>query len=201
MKAIISFFTCLFFLTFFIPSQARVIDSEGKSKYVGRFVFDTVPMNLKELSSTADRIFTGICTDSTESFDNKSKVNFIKYTFKVSENIKGVKGKSEVTFKQWKPLSNEANYETGKKYIIFLYPNSPLGLTSPVGYLQGLFDVNLDADSNKEIVVDKVYNVDLNKRLRSKVISTNNSSHLDQNRLRVNYDDFVRTIREVLNEK
>ena len=133
------------------------------------FVFDTLPLNLEEIIFASDRIFTGICTDVEEiEQDPESRLPVFKYTFKITESIKGLNGKEEVTFKQWKPTARSAGYEAGKKYILFLYPNSERGLTSPVGFLQGQFEVEKKGLIRRnEVVRNKLNNKGLNRNFRT----------------------------------
>ena len=133
------------------------------------FVFDTIPLNLEEITDASDRIFTGICTNVEEIEDDpESKLPVFKYTFKITEAIKGLQGKEEVTFKQWKPTARSAGYEEGKKYVLFLYPDSERGLTSPVGFLQGQFEVERKGFIRRsEVVRNKLNNKGLNRNFRT----------------------------------
>ncbi len=133
------------------------------------FVFDTLPLNLEEIISASNRIFVGICTNVEEIEDDpESKLPVFKYTFKITESIKGLKGKEEITFKQWKPTVKSAGYEVGEKYVLFLYPDSERGLTSPVGFLQGQFDVvRKGVIRRSEVVRNKLSNKGLNRNLRT----------------------------------
>lgn len=205
MKAIISLLVFSFILIGFIPSDARIIDSEGKNSYVGRFVFDTIPLNLLELANSADRIFTGTCLNVEDiPKDKTSNLHVVKFTFEINEEIKGINGKKVISFKQWAPTTDDAGYEKGRKYVLFLNPNSRLGLTSPVGFLQGHFNVSLD-ENNKEIVANKVSNLGLHKNLRTKeeVILHDHalSERLNdggEHANHINYDDFIKSVREVV---
>ena len=151
----------------------RAIANEGNEssniKLERHFVFDTVPLNLEEITAASDRIFTGICTNVEGIEDDpESKLPVFQYTFKIIETIKGLQGKKTVTFKQWEPTVKDAGYEAGKKYILFLYPDSERGLTSPVGFLQGQFDVEKKGFIRKnEVVKNKNNNRGLNRNLRT----------------------------------
>ncbi len=183
-------------MTFFIPSKASIVDSEGKTKFVGRFVFDTIPMNLKELADSADRVFTGTCINIKDIPKDKiANLHVIKYTFEINESFKGLSGKKLISFKQWAPTTDNAGYEINKKYVLFLNPDSRIGLTSPVGFLQGHFDVNLD-EHNKEIVANKVSNIGLHKNLTTKEKVLFHREHA--NGPNINYDDFIESVKEVI---
>lgn len=149
--------------------NANEVSESSGVKLERHFVFDTVPLNLEEITSASDRIFTGTCTNVEETEeDPESKLPVFKYTFKITESIKGLEDKEQVTFKQWKPTAKDAGYEIGKKYILFLYPNSERGLTSPVGFLQGQFEVEKKGlIRRKEVVRNKTSNRGLNRNLRT----------------------------------
>lgn len=141
-----------------------------KFKSGSHLVFDTVPLNLEEITNSANRVFTGVCTKIEEiEKDPVSKLNVVKYTFRITENIKGTENKNKITFKQWKPTAKEAGYETGKKYVLFLYPDSNIGLTSPVGFLQGKFLVEKIGKKRKfEFIRNKINNNGLSRNFRTK---------------------------------
>ena len=207
-----SIFLC--FLCFFsfcsLISLANEIDLYGsKTKFEQRFIFDTLPMNLEEITDSADRIFSGICTEIEEiSTDPFAKVPVIRYTFKVVEKIKGIE-KNEISFKQWKPTASDAGYEAGKKYILFLYPNSNIGLTSPVGFLQGHFSVDTDEITKEETVANKLGNFGLSRNLRTqKKISIKSDKELNdyidqtsEHGYRIKYKEFIKTVKYLVEQQ
>ena len=115
---------------------------------------NVVPLKLGEIIVSSDRIFSGVCTKVTK-FDKDpvANVRTEQFAFKLIEGIKGVAGKNEINFKQYSPLIS--GYEVGKKYVLFLAPDSGSGLTSPVGLDQGRFDVYQKEGVNEEFVVYK----------------------------------------------
>lgn len=157
-------------------------EASSQPKIERHFVFDAVPLNLKEIEELSDRIFSGVCTDFEEiDNDPESKLPVIKYTFKILEGIKGVENQNEITFKQWKPTTRANGYEIGKKYVLFLYPNSERGLTSTVGVDQGYFEVEKKGLIRKnEVVHNKLGNRGLNKNLRTKqILSINQDKYIN----------------------
>lgn len=218
-KSFVSFFKLqiwqliliLFYLGLYWPiSYAYQIDASSPNiKYVGRFVFDTVPVNLEEIISSSDRIFSGICTEIKEiEKDPLAKLAVVKFTFKITEGIKGVNGKNEISFKQWKPTARDASYEIGKKYILFLHPNSKIGLTTPVGFLQGYFEINIDNTTKEEFVANKLGNRGLSRNLRTqKKISIQGDKELSdyienssENGNQIRCKEFIKTIKYFVNK-
>ena len=173
------------------------------------FVFDSLPLNLDEITDSADRVFAGTCEKIEEiEKDPISNLRVVRYTFKVTEGIIGVNS-DEITFTQWKPTTIDAGYVIGKKYVIFLYPNSRLGLTSPVGYMQGKFLVEKKGSNRGvELIRNKLNNVGLSRNLRTqKRILINNDKSLSnyiQERSEagepIRYKDFVNAVRSLSNK-
>ena len=171
-KIFYSFIFCLSLL-FLCSIASQTTANEGAESSVVKlerhFVFDTIPLNLEEITAAADRIFAGICINVEEIEDDpESKLPVFKYTFKITEAIKGIGGKEKITFKQWKPTAKGAAYDVEKKYILFLFPDSERGLTSPVGFLQGQFEIEKKGlIRRKEVVRNKTNNKGLNRNLRT----------------------------------
>ena len=64
-------------------------------------------------------------------------------TFRVETAIRGVRRGEIVQIHEWSPLWNAGErYATGEHVLLFLYPRSKLGLTSPVRGKDGRFAVN-----------------------------------------------------------
>ena len=142
-----------------------------KPKLERHFVFDSIQMNLEELEKSSGRIFGGICT-SKEEIENDPETGglpTVKYTFKITDSVKGVPGKKQITFRQWSATTRSTGYEIGKKYVLFLYPNSSRNLTSTIGADgQGLFEVEKRGIIRRsEIVSNKLKNHGLSRNLKS----------------------------------
>ena len=188
-----------------IAACSLIYQANAAVKLERHFVFDTVPLNLEEITSASDRIFAGICTNVEEIEDDpESKLPVLKYTFKITEAIKGLQGKEEVTFKQWKPTVRSVGYETGKKYVLFLYPDSERGLTSPVGFEQGLFDIETKGIFlRKEVVRNRTSNRGLNRNLRTqKKVIINEDQYINdyiesssELGIPMRYQEFVKAVR------
>ena len=193
------------FCSLISPVNANEVSESSGVKLERHFVFDTLPLNLEEITSASDRIFAGICTNVEEiEEDSESKLPVFKYTFNITEPIKGLQGKEEITFKQWKPTANGASYEAGKKYILFLYPNSERGLTSPVGFLQGQFEIQKKGFIRRsEVVRNKSNNRGLNRNLKTQkkiIISEDNyiNDYIEscsELGIPMRYQEFVKAVR------
>jgi hypothetical protein len=68
----------------------------------------------------------------------------LQFTFRVDEAIAGVETGQTLTIREWTgAVSMQRPMLSGQHFLIFLYPPSRLGLTSPVGGPLG--QINLDA--------------------------------------------------------
>ncbi len=131
------------------------------------FSFQMLPMNLQEMASNSARIVVGVCTAREESEmasgSGGQPLRFTKYTFTVTEVIKGNIGQT-LTIRQVRlggrpmpggPGKNNSGieqpldfnpiplpeYQPGQEILLFLGEDSTLGLTSPVAMDQAVFDV------------------------------------------------------------
>lgn len=200
-------------MTCFLFCSANELEEKEitKLKIERHFVFDTIPMNLQEITKASGKIFAGRCVDAEEiENDPESKLPVVKYTFKVTESVKGIGGKETISFKQWQPTIRENSYDVGKKYVLFLYPNSERGLTSPVGLLQGQFQVEEKGFiRRKEVVKNKVNNRGLNRNL-----STQKKIAIEKDRfindyvhrcselgIPMRYKEFIKAVRYLAEEE
>ena len=188
-----------------LPASAVKIEPTGLKSSYKHFVFDTIPLNLEEITTAAEKIFTGKCIkiENIEN-DSQSKLPVVKYTFKITEGIKGVAGNKTISFKQWEPTTRDAGYESGKKYVLFLHGESRIGLTSPVGFLQGQFNVDAD-DNGNETVKNKINNHGLSRNVKSQKKLLLRDSYR-QNLLEeksekgesLNYSDFIEIVKSLI---
>jgi len=95
-------------------------------------------LSLEELSRRADRIFVGTCVEVRQA-RSESGQPITEITFRIVEPIKGVSG-DRIMIRQ---LGGQLipGYSVGQEVLLFLHPESPAGLTSPVGLGQGIFTI------------------------------------------------------------
>jgi hypothetical protein len=99
----------------------------------------------KQLSHRAGMIFAGTVLNSTLPTATIDRtIPAVQLSFRVDEPIAGVKRGQVVTIHEWAgALDRHHPMTKGQHILIFLYPPSRLGLTSPVGGSLG--QVTLDA--------------------------------------------------------
>ncbi len=127
-------------------------------------------VNLAEMTSHAGRVVHGRVVEVREGvhpLHEQVAVTFLKV--QVIEMLKGGAAR-EVTFMQYgsstrQYVAHQPKYSVGEEVVLFLYPESKLGLTSPVGQGQGKFVVRNDARSGQRMLLNEHLNHALFARL------------------------------------
>src|SRR3989338_1480915 len=120
-----------------------------------------LPLDLSQMSRQAGRIFVARCHGvETDLDENGIPATFVRLT--VLDGIKGVETGDELLVKEFgdsrgiPPVAEgqsaivpmkgmslvSGSYRPGSEYLLFLYPESSLGFTSPIGAGQGRFEVS-----------------------------------------------------------
>lgn len=127
-------------------------------------------VNLAEMTSHAGRVVHGRVVEVREGVHPQHQhlaVTWVKV--QVVEMLKGGAAR-EVTFMQYGNSTNQyvahlPKYSVGEEVVLFLYPESKLGLTSPVGQGQGKFVVQTDTRSGQRVLRNEHLNHALFARL------------------------------------
>jgi hypothetical protein len=99
---------------------------------------------LNVLTKEAGYIFVGkVLAVAPRASTSPQEVGIVQITFHVEEGIRGAASGSNLTVAEWAGLWNGSErYRVGERILLFLYPSSALGLTSPVGGRQGRLAVD-----------------------------------------------------------
>jgi hypothetical protein len=82
---------------------------------------------------------------------NNNGVAVMRITFYVNQGLRGTRTGQTLIIREWAGLWQEKErYQPGEQVMLFLYPPSKLGLTSPVGGTSGRFPVN----SGGQVVIE-----------------------------------------------
>ena len=101
-------------------------------------------LSLRQLSQRAGIIFAGTVTRI------QPNAQQVQITFRVDQGIRGVPSKHMVTIREWAGLwTFGPRYGVGEHLVLFLYPPSSTGLTSPVGGTIGRISID---DRNRVII-------------------------------------------------
>lgn len=110
--------------------------------------------NVEALTGLSTRLFHGRCIAVKEIFQPNA-ISYTEYTFEILNSVKGL-AKEQITFRQFGlihpvklpdgtiflgRITGMPVYEKGKEYLLFLLPDSRLGLTSTAGLFQGSFKI------------------------------------------------------------
>lgn len=129
-----------------------------------------LPLDLPQMTRQAEKIFVGRCQESAVELDeNGIPATYVR--FQVLQPLKGVSEGETVLIKQYgvlkEPLQvregekaivplksislSPKGYRPGEEYLLFFYPESILGFTSPVGAGQGKFEILTDKQGLKVV--------------------------------------------------
>lgn len=105
----------------------------------------------KQLSRRAGMIFSGtVLSTSAPSVRVDRTVSMVELSFRVEQAIAGVKPGEILSIHEWAGTwSALRSIRRGERILLFLYPPSRLGLTSPVGGPQG--QIRLDVSTNASL--------------------------------------------------
>jgi hypothetical protein len=82
---------------------------------------------------------------------NKDSVAVMRITFHVDQGLRGTRTGEMLVIREWAGLWQGGDrYRPGERVMLFLYPPSKLGLTSPVGGASGRFPV----DPKGQVIVE-----------------------------------------------
>ncbi len=120
------------------------------------------PMTLEELVRSAGTILTGRVLDVREERHPRYPYLIVtRVTLSVERAFKGGTRASSgrFTFRQIGGLTrfrifDLPRYQVGEELVLFLYPESAYGLTSPVGGMAGKFRVFVDPQTNRRLIAN-----------------------------------------------
>jgi hypothetical protein len=134
------------------------------------------PLNLEQLTERAGRIFSGRCVEVRVTHDSDFGHPVTEVTFRVERTVKGQAGET-LTVKLFGDRINPGRgivdlpgFRRGEHVVLFLYPDSSLGLTSAVGLGQGKFRVFEDKQG-RSVASNPYGNKTLFERLSSRALT------------------------------
>jgi len=100
---------------------------------------------LRQMTRQAGYIFVGRVSTIDFVAPPSGEMATARVTFQVEQGLRGVRSGGSLSIREWAGLwGGKARYRVGERLLLFLYPQSRLGLTSTVGGAQGKFAVNRD---------------------------------------------------------
>lgn len=147
----------------FLLTLSLILSSEVTATMV-------LPLSLRQMTDQAGKIFVGRCQEISTDLDEQG-IPSTYIRLKVLEAIKGVSAGSTVLVKQYGtplhrlsvaegekaivPFSSPSSaiaLKPGEESLLFLYPESRLGFTSPVGLGQGKFMIRPGAEDLQGLI-------------------------------------------------
>jgi len=121
------------------------------------------PVTLEELVRSAGTILTGRVLDVREERHPRYPYLIVtRVTLAVERTFKGGTRASSgrFTFRQIGGLTrfrifDLPGYQVGEELVLFLYPESAYGLTSPVGGMAGKFRLFVDPQTNRRVIATR----------------------------------------------
>jgi hypothetical protein len=103
------------------------------------------------LTQSSGYIFAGTVKSVARAAPKGSGVATVQINFHVDQGMRGVRTGQSLTIREWAGLwESGERYRPGERVLLFLYPPSKLGLTSPVRGTMGRFRIGPDG----QIVLD-----------------------------------------------
>jgi hypothetical protein len=139
--------------------------------------------NLHHLTKSSGYIFAGTVQSVAHvSPSGTTGIASTQITFHVDRAIRGVRNGQTLVIREWAGLwQSGERYRAGERLLLFLYPPSKLGFTSPVGGPMGRF------------VVDQGLHVWLEPARRI-IVPSLPTANPNPGKTQVNWDDFVRIL-------
>ena len=112
---------------------------------------------LQRLSRHAGFIFRGRVLSVERGTPARGTVTAVQVTFEVLEGIRGVRTGERLTIQEWAGLwaGGRPRYRVGQEMLLFLYPRSRLGLTSPVGGDAGVLPIDAQGQVLAPVAPDR----------------------------------------------
>ena len=121
------------------------------------------PVNLEQMTERAATVFAGRCVNTISTIDPQLGGEITSVTFEVDRVLKGdvdstftlrMLGSAKDSGKASHRIVGLPSFRPGDEVVLFLYGESDLGLSSPVGLGQGRFAVITDKMGNRIAVND-----------------------------------------------
>lgn len=148
-----------------------------------------VPPNWRQVMNHAGMIFAGrVLAITPLPSDSPDHVTTVQITVAVELGIRGARSGQQLTFHEWAGLwSSGERYRPGQRLLLFLYPPSSLGLTSPV------------AGPDGKLAIDAEGRIHLSEEQQQSIRKSDVPIRLNPNRT-VRLRDFVGALRRIEKE-
>jgi len=109
------------------------------------------PQHPRPLTRSSGYIFAGTVKSVELAAPKGNGISTVQINFRVDQGIRGVRTGQTLMIREWAGLwESGERYRPGERVLLFLYPPSKLGLTSPVRGPMGRFRIGPDG----QVVID-----------------------------------------------
>ena len=139
-----AFSTITVFIAATFALAAEMPRESGERMSLGATEPDLVRVVLQPVLRDSGKIVSGtVLQVEHRNSDSSSALAITRIVFRVDEAVRNVRHGQTVEINEWAGLwQSGERYHPGERVLLFLYPPSKLGLTSPVGNHAGRFAVN-----------------------------------------------------------
>lgn len=129
-------------ITSLLTAQAPVPAARKSSPVEGAGPMMLPPI-FRPILGSSGQVFAGTVISVQHNSGSSGALATTSIRFHVDEAIRGVRKNQLVEIKEWAGLwQSGEQYHPGERVLLFLYPPSKLGLTSPVGHTAGRFPID-----------------------------------------------------------
>lgn len=133
-----------FWFTLFFIAAPAAAQTHRAAGAVNRPGLQVPQPTLRRMIRDSARIFAGTVT-GVERLQTGPGIPTTRVTFRIDEAIRGVRKGQIIQIKEWAGLWQAGErYRAGERVILFLHPESKLGLTSPVAGVMGRWSIRRD---------------------------------------------------------
>lgn len=164
-----------------------------------------LPVTLKEMVQSASIIVTGRVVEVREDrHPHYRRVGVTYVTVEVEEMLKGAaNGQTRHTFMQFGSMgltriSELPTYRVGEEVVLFLYPESEYGFTSPVGGGQGKLYLQRDPQTGRRIVSYGLAPTKFYEGLDARVLPPSERSAMSSSARSVDYRTLASLVRKLV---
>ncbi len=160
-----------------------------------------LPVNIEDMVKASEKIVVGEVVKVKQGHHPQyTNVSVTYITVKVAKALKG-KPNQEFTFMQYggkeEVIADMPQYKEKEEVLLFLYPESRVGFTSPVGLEQGKFHIENDAKTGERQFINGAGNYLLFDGVKSRPSMHSSIRKLLTSRKgTVSYHDFLLLIQE-----
>jgi hypothetical protein len=150
-----------FWLTLFFFSAAAAAQTHRTAAAANRPTLQVPQPTLRRMIRDSARIFAGTVI-GVERLPTGPGIPTTRVTFRIDEAIRGVRKGQTIRISEWGGLWQAGErYRAGERVLLFLHPESKLGLTSPIAGAMGRWSIQRDGKVETKSIDARIRRSDL----------------------------------------